>query len=239
MFVFPMAGLSSRFFKENYKLPKYMLPLKGKTVFEHAVGGFSNYFKDTKFLWITLEGEHNPKDFVIQMAQKLGVVNFEVVSLKEPTRGQAETVYMGLEMASIDVSEPVTIFNIDTFRPEFSYPKFLKNGAPSYLETFIGTGKNWSNVVPSSAGQDLVLSTSEKKEESEYCCTGLYHWQSYASFKRAYLEYLACFPDKELYVAPMYNYAIQAGDIVRFSVVDKTEVIFCGTPSEYESLLQN
>ncbi|EDP5982441.1 capsular biosynthesis protein, partial [Campylobacter jejuni] len=35
--IFPMAGLSSRFTKAGYDKPKYMLDLKGNSVFFHAV----------------------------------------------------------------------------------------------------------------------------------------------------------------------------------------------------------
>lgn len=39
--IFPMAGLSSRFAKAGYDKPKYMLDLKGNSVFFHAVNSLS------------------------------------------------------------------------------------------------------------------------------------------------------------------------------------------------------
>ncbi|ELZ6526290.1 capsular biosynthesis protein, partial [Campylobacter jejuni] len=50
--IFPMAGLSSRFAKAGYDKPKYMLDLKGNSVFFHAVNSFKKYFKDFKFLFV-------------------------------------------------------------------------------------------------------------------------------------------------------------------------------------------
>ena len=41
MIVFPMAGLSSRFYKEGYTKPKFELSLGGVTVFERSVLSFS------------------------------------------------------------------------------------------------------------------------------------------------------------------------------------------------------
>lgn len=236
MIVFPMAGLSSRFFKENYKLPKYMLPLGGKSVFDHVTDGFSKYFDDTLFVWITLDGAFDPNSFVERAIQKKGIKKYKIATLKSQTRGQAETVFNGLELLNISEEEPLTIFNVDTFRPKFSYPDFVLDQPGSYLETFIGAGKNWSNVVPVSTASNEVLSTSEKKEESEFCCTGLYHWESYRLFRESYLSYQKDCSDNELYVAPMYNYAIRNGYCVRYSVVGSDEVIFCGTPAEYEYL---
>ena len=44
MIIIPMAGLSSRFFSDGYKLPKYMLDLHGVPVFDHAFGSFSELY---------------------------------------------------------------------------------------------------------------------------------------------------------------------------------------------------
>lgn len=49
--IFPMAGLSSRFAKAGYTKPKYMLDLKGNSVFFHAINGFKKYFNEYKFIF--------------------------------------------------------------------------------------------------------------------------------------------------------------------------------------------
>jgi hypothetical protein len=41
----------------------------------------------------------------------------------------------------------------------------------------------------------------------------------------------------ELYVAPIYNLLIRRGADIRFHVIDESEVIFCGVPSEYAAFL--
>lgn len=237
MIVFPMAGLSSRFFKAGYTVPKYMLPLNGKSVLHSVLEGFSKYFNKEKIVFILIDNEFNPAEYVKQVAESLNLNNLEIITLPEPTRGQAETVFLGLQKLRVNKNESLTIFNVDTFRPNFTFPKFLSEKKCSYLETFIGSGKNWSNVVPIHEGSDVVLNASEKQEASKYCCTGLYHWESVEIFNQAYDQYLKEFPDKELYVAPMYNYAIANKHLVKFTVVDTKEVIFCGTPDEYQALL--
>jgi len=110
-----------------------------------------------------------------------------------------------------------------------------------YLETFIGSGKNWSNVVPVD-DTDRVALTAEKEELSEYCCTGLYYWSSSARFVGLAQETLEKpvteMQGNEYYIAPMYNDLIQAGGDIRFTVIDRSSVIFCGTPEEYQALLR-
>lgn len=239
MIVIPMAGLSNRFKNQNYFLPKYMLEAHGNTLFYHSVSSFKKYFKTEKFLFIVLI---YPKieNFIINECEKLGLKDYTIVVLQKPTLGQAHTVYLGLKGIHLVNDENITIFNIDTFRWGYQYPEnFNLSLIDGYLETFIGTGKNWSNIVPYSPNSSKVVLTAEKKEISKYCCTGLYYWSSAFSFINCFKEIMDAsdnnHTDNELYIAPMYNYLINQGADIRFSVIRKNQVIFCGVPSEYES----
>ena len=96
MIVFPMAGLSSRFFNAGYQQPKYMLTAHGETLFAHAVKSFKHYFDSEEFLFIVRDLYQTPH-FVTEQAQLLGIKNFQIFILEQATRGQAETVTLGLE----------------------------------------------------------------------------------------------------------------------------------------------
>lgn len=237
MIIIPMAGLSSRFKKSGYELPKYMLNAKGKTLFEHSVESFRHYFSSECFLFIALS-VYETKNFIKEKCKVLGIKNYKVVILNNPTRGQAETVYLGLKELGLEKDTDITVFNIDTFRPDFSYPRnFEINVVDGYLETFVGSGKNWSNVLPECSGSSKVIRTAEKQEISEFCCTGLYFWRSAFKFMALYERYQSRPVDEvdagEYYIAPMYNDLIEEGGEVHFSVIDREDVIFCGVPSEY------
>jgi len=240
MIVIPMAGQSLRFASAGYALPKYMLALAGHTLFEHSVSSFRKYFQTEHFLFIALNGGFDEARFIIETAGSLGIDRMDTVILDRPTRGQAETVFLGLEQANIP-EQPIGIFNIDTFRPGFSFPEhFSLEKIDGYLETFLGTGANWSNVVPA-GDSDRVASTAEKQSISKFCCTGLYYWTSSGRFCDYFRE-TRKIPVQEIqgheyYVAPMYNRLIADKGDVRFTVVERTDVIFCGTPGEYEALL--
>lgn len=243
MIVIPMAGLSSRFFKAGYDKPKYMLDAHGETLFGHAVNSFKDYFSQESFLFIVRDVYGTP-EFVRQQASKLGITHFDIVSLNEETRGQAETVTLGLEAwkaQQADVSDcAITIFNIDTFRPGFTYPELTKLGA-GYLEVFRGSGDNWSFAKPASATSTQVTQTAEKNPISDLCCTGLYHFASLADYFAAYYAYLKkpaeTWEKGELYVAPLYNYLIENGKEIHYHLIDREEVIFCGVPDEYLDFL--
>lgn len=235
-----MAGLSSRFFKEGYKEPKYMLIAKNKTLFEHAVASFSRYFKTEYFLFIVRD-VYQTYEFVTKQAKSMGIMNFHVVRLEQGTKGQAETVMIGISEwkkleATVDDCS-ITIFNIDTFRPGFTFPDLDKLG-DGYLEVFKGTGVNWSFAKPLSEDSTRISETAEKTPISDLCCTGLYHFKSLNRYISAYMSYLEI-PEEnwekgELYVAPLYNNLIKNGFEIHYNLISRDEVIFCGVPSEYD-----
>jgi len=238
MIVIPMAGLSSRFFKAGYPQPKYMLEAHGKTLFEHSVESFKEYFKIQSFLFI-VRNVFNTPDFVKKTAEAIGIVDFDIVILDQETRGQAETVSLALN--KISYQGPITIFNIDTFRPDFTYPELDKLG-DGYLEVFQGEGDNWSFVKPLNEKSHKVIQTTEKNPISDLCCTGLYHFSSVNDYLDAYNDYLSKpeseWEKAELYVAPLYNYLINEGKDIHYNLIKRSDVIFCGVPEEYIDFLK-
>ncbi len=237
--IIPMAGLSSRFTKAGYTLPKYMLYVKNKSLFNLAVSSFDKYFKTCKFVFIA-RNVFDTKTFINEECKLLGIKDFEVVVLNEPTRGQAETVIKGIEGANLNNNESILIFNIDTFRPNFSLPKDFEKW-DGYLEVFKGNGANWSYAKTESSNSTKVIETAEKREISDNCSTGIYYFRKVSDFVEAYNENLVN-PEKgvpELYVAPLYNKLIKNNKEIHIDIINKREVTFCGIPQEYEDFLQN
>lgn len=234
-----MAGLSSRFTKAGYTLPKYMLYAKDKSLFNLAVSSFEKYFKTDKFVFIA-RNVFDTETFIRKECELLGIKRFDVVMLQEPTRGQAETVIKGIKGASVHVDESILIFNIDTFRPGFTFPEKISEW-DGYLECFVGEGANWSYAkTEDGTFRAKVIETAEKKEISNFCSTGIYYFKSVSDFLYAYNEN-EINPDggqKELYVAPLYNILIQSGKSIHVDIIKRDEVIFCGVPEEYNEYLQ-
>lgn len=235
MIVIPMAGMSSRFFKAGYNVPKYMLEAHGLSLFAHCINSFHHYFSSTHFLFIVRDVYETPT-FVENECKKLGIASFDVQVLSTPTQGQAETVHIGIN--NYKDSEPVTIFNIDTIRLDFEYPK-LSSETVGYLEIFKGSGDNWSFVEEDSQKPGHVTRTTEKQPISELCSNGLYHFKSKHVFNLAYdlmsKDSEDGMTNGELYVAPMYNYLLKLGYTIEFVEVPTNKIIFSGIPEEYEA----
>jgi hypothetical protein len=237
--VISMAGLSQRFIKAGFTLPKYMLYAKNKSLFNLALSSFSNYFTECNFLFIARE-VYETKRFIQEECKLLGIENYEVVILENPTQGQAETVSIGLEKSTIDENEPITIFNIDTFRPGFTFPKNIDDW-DGYLEVFWGDGNNWSYAKTESENSTKVIETAEKLQISNYCSTGLYYFKSSKLFVEAYQSRTPISESsliKELYVAPLYNVLISQNKNIHIELIQKTDVLFCGVPDEYYEYLK-
>lgn len=232
MIVIPMVGKSSRFFDAGYKRPKYELIVGDFSVFYHAVNSFRQYFESDFFLFV-IRNDFGAEKFVRHELASLGLKKFNIKVLEKDTQGQADTVFQGLK--DIDVQEPLYIFNIDTFRPGFSKPA-ISQLCDGYLEVFEGDGDHWSFVEPGLDAQ--VIRTTEKQRISNLCSNGLYFFRKHNYFIEAFnYALLNKNTDRgEYYVAPLYNYLIKRGLDIRYVKIKRSEVIFCGTPQEFEGL---
>ena len=236
MIVIPMAGASRRFAEAGYGRPKYELPLGERPVFHHAVDSFRAYFDRIPFLFI-VGPVPGAAAFVQTACDELGVVSAKVVALDHPTAGQAETVEQGLKLGGGDPGAAVTIFNIDTFRPGFRFPTDAwSHASDGWLEVFEGEGDNWSYVRPAEGPEPVALETAEKRPISNLCCTGLYHFARAGDFAAALAKERRAPQAPELYVAPLYNHLIRDGRRIHYRRIARSEVVFCGTPWEYQSL---
>lgn len=241
MIVFPMAGRSARFRKAGYGADKFMLEAHGRTLFAFAVGGFAERIGRESILFVH-RGGADTRAFIDRECARLGFASddYAAVALETPTRGQAETVALGLEVAGADADAPLTIFNIDSFRPGFRHPPVAnERGVDGYLEIFRGEGDQWSFVRLAADG--TAAEVAEKRRISDLCSTGLYHFRRAGDFLDAFhrerVKDADALSGGELYVAPLYNLLIADGKAIGHHEIPREDVIFCGVPAEYEAFV--
>jgi hypothetical protein len=235
MIVIPMAGKSSRFYNEGYKVPKYKLPVfEGSNVFFESLNSFKNYFDTDTFLFVHRDDDGS-KGFIKEQCRVLNIKNIILRELSFDTRGQADTVALGLKDLPLETNEePLYIFNIDSFLLNFKKPSpdFLLNTG-GYLELFKGQGDHWSFAK---INGDLVTKTTEKIRISEFCSNGLYYFSSSNLFLETFKSFEINNNYSELFIAPMYNTLIDMGVTVKCSIIENKEILFCGTPDEYKKI---
>lgn len=232
MIIIPMAGLSSRFAQAGYTMPKWKLPLKGRPVFDWSLLSFESYFAEEIFVIVHLD-QPGVSEFLNDRLAALGIRHTRLVPLAKTTRGQSETVFKALESVSDDDGHGMTIFNIDTIRLGYRHPAEAGDG---WLECFKALGDHWSFVKPAEGSRDRAAQVTEKVRISDYCSTGVYIFRNRDLFLKAYENELTNGRYAELYVAPLYQYLIETGLDIRYSLIRPGDVQFCGTPKEYELL---
>jgi NDP-sugar pyrophosphorylase family protein len=227
--IITMAGKGSRFSGFREELPKHMLPILGKTMFEWAVSSLKNFFSE-HFIFIALDYADN-KSFIREKCKALGINNFSIILIKETTSGQAETALFS-EKAIADKGAPIIIYNIDTFveRDSLKPSDFKGDGC---VPCFKAEGNQWSFAEFDS--NMLIKNITEKVRISDYCSIGLYYFKSFERFRQAFNKYYALKNSaKERYVAPVYNDLLINGEKVYATVIDSKKVHVLGTPAEVE-----
>lgn len=236
MIVFPMAGLSRRFADAGYTLPKYVLPVHGRSLFSHAVLSFESEFQTETFVFAYREVD-GTRAFIEYECQALGIREVVLHELPGPTAGQADTVDRAVAAALTGGDESLLVFNIDTVRRNWVRPAFLDDRTVAgYLEVVQAPGEGWSFVEPGPGG--TVLRTAEKERISDLCSTGLYFFSSAGAFRDAFARARrdGLTVRGEYYVAPLYNILIADGAMIRYEEIPRADVAFSGVPAEYEEL---
>jgi dTDP-glucose pyrophosphorylase len=231
IFIVPMAGRGSRFVKEGYKIPKYMIKVKNKTLFEYSLESLPLEIAD-KIIFICLE-EHEKFGVSSFIREKTNHKTIEIIKLDEVTQGQAETVLKCKDSLSMD--DEILIYNIDTAFHSKSLKNILlddnlkKDGV---LGAFIDNTPDdkWSFAMLDA--KNNVLKTTEKEKISNYALTGLYHFTKAKDFFDTAKKWIE--NDRkireEYYIAPMYN------DLIKSNKQYTLDICECfiplGTPKE-------
>jgi len=234
--IIPMAGISQRFINDGFILPKYMLFVKNKSLFHLSVSSFKNYFNEHKIIFIA-RNFFDTNLFIVEECKKLGIINYDILILDEPTMGQADTVNKGIIHFRLNPEEPLFIFNIDTIRHNFIIPQNMID-FDGYLEVFKGSGDNWSFARTESIESTLVVETAEKISISDNCSTGLYYFKRAKYFTGAFemSQNNDNLTRREQYIAPLYNYLIELGLSIHINLINSEDVVFSGIPTEFYDL---
>lgn len=230
--IITMAGLGSRFTKVGYNCPKYMIEAKGKTLFEWSMLSLLDYNKEVNHYVFVVRKEHNAKEFIINKMKEIGNFDVDVVEIDYLTSGQAETALLGVRCCKDD--ESILIFNIDTYIEPYNL-KLSDIKGDGHIPCFHADGDHWSFVREENG---MVVEVVEKKRISNNCSLGVYYFKSSKLYKDMYQEfYVGNNDNKERYIAPMYNYMIQKGYEITYSIINYDAVHVLGTPEELDIFL--
>ncbi len=237
--VITMAGLGSRFRKAGYNVPKYMIEVNEKSLFEWSMISLEG-FKDNvnKYIFIAMKDEkEDVKTFILDKCFSMGIKNIEVILLDYLTDGQATTAMLANKFC--DKNNQLLIYNIDTYveKNEMNYNQLKGDG---FIPCFTADGTHWSFVKVSEDGS--VIEVKEKERISDNCTLGAYYFKSFKLYETLYKEFYSDsknLVNGEKYIAPLYNYLIDKGGKVFISNISYDKVHVLGTPEELESFKNN
>lgn len=225
--IITMAGEGIRFKKAGYSIPKHMIKIKDKTMFEWAMLTLKDFY-DEKFIFVTLE-KNNDLSFINEKCELLCIKKRKIIPIGNVTSGQAETVLKAEKEINLD--EPILIYNVDTYVEPYELRKTDVRGY-GFVPCFKANGTHWSFVKFDS--NKRIFNITEKVRISEYGSIGLYYFSSFSLFRKCFGEY---YPreSKEKYIAPIYNILIKDNKQVYTSILDSKKVHVLGTPEEVKS----
>tara|TARA_Y100000022_G_C13242669_1_gene373186 strand:- start:11 stop:718 length:708 start_codon:yes stop_codon:yes gene_type:complete len=229
-----MAGGSTRFYKEGYSIPKFLIKVEGKSLLEHSVNSLPMDLADG-LIFILLKSHEHSFNVSSIIKKSIPHKNIQFVFIDKITRGQAETVYLSKNLVEYD--EEIAIYNIDTKFESKSLSKILSSETEKkdgIIGAFNSPGQenHWSFAEIGPSG--IIQRTSEKEKISDYALTGFYHFSRSRSFFDVCEKWInqQTLINGELYIAPMYNDLIFKGQEFVIDLVD--EFFPLGTPKEVE-----
>lgn len=237
--VITMGGLGSRFQKAGYTVPKYMIKVKGKTLFAWSMislGGFRDITE--QYIFVAREEEDiQIKEFIKKECEDLGIQNYKIVSINYLTDGQATTAMLAKEYWNYE--NALLVYNIDTYveAGEMNSEQLKGDG---FIPCFYAEGEHWSFVKTDGTGK--VIEVREKKRISDHCTIGAYYFKSCKLYQKLYEEYYKeelNLEKGEKYIAPLYNYLLEQKGEVYFTDIKEEKVHVLGTPEELEEFLKN
>lgn len=231
--IITMAGLGSRFRKAGYTVPKYMVEVKGKTLFEWSMLSLKelNEQENVKYIFIVRK-EDNSSEFIKKEMEKFDVKDVHVIEIDELTDGQATTAM--LAKPYWNEQEEMVVYNIDTYVEPYviKYADFKGDG---FIPCFDAPGDHWSFVKTDD--NNKAIEVREKTRISNHCTIGLYYFKNCKLYEELYQEYYkddTHLEKNEKYIAPLYNYMIEKEMEVYISDLAKDKVHVLGTPEEVE-----
>ena len=228
--VITMAGMGTRFRNAGYTVPKYMIEVREKSLFEwsmESLAGFND--EDNLYIFVVRKADQ-ASDFITKTCHHMGIDRIQIIEIEEMTDGQATTAMLAEPYWEADSS--LLIYNIDTYveAGEMNENQLIGDG---FIPCFHAQGDHWSFVQVDEDGR--ATEVREKTRISDYCTIGAYYFKTCRLYKELYQEYYLSdqnLEKGEKYVAPLYNHMIKRGQEVRISLVDFEKVHVLGTPEE-------
>jgi len=230
--IVPMAGKGQRFLDKDYKQPKPLIDVLGKTMIERTLQSLNikgNYI-------FIVQKEH----YTLQIPYILNnaVDKCKIIISDKLTQGQACSVLLAEEYINND--DELLIVNSDNYfiydKKQFlDYLNYVRiSNIDGLIFTFIDKQKRTHWSFAKVDNDNNVIKLEEKIPISDFALNGVFYFKKGADF----VKYAKLMIEKdikinnEFYVAPIFNEMILDRKIIKNYLIE--DMISMGTPEELE-----
>lgn len=222
-----LAGLGNRFKNAGFELPKYLIVYHGAPMIYHSVKTIGIKGR----VHFVVRKEHLQEfDFLEKFLLGIGD---EIIAIDATTQGAAESLLLAKPYVT-DLDAPMLSVNCDQYmqwKPFLFKDELQRNPETSYIVTYKENSPKCSYVREENG---IVVEVREKQVISNDATTGYYHWAHTRDFFQD-AETMISEGHKEngeYYVAPVYNYSIARGLLVKKFALRENQFWPVGTPED-------
>ena len=219
--VIPMAGLGSRFNGDAYSKQKALIQVGGITLLEYSIRSLP--LKLASQVLFVIRRNQLERELVDLITKLCSNFSHQIVILDSITRGQSETVYLGL--VNQDVDESLLIHNCDT---ALNVKWDFETSFDGLFFSFYSKSDSYSYARLDIRGQ--VVELAEKVVISDFASSGTYWFKSVELYSRFFEHQIDVDTNSELYVVPIMQRMVNAGYPI--GLVQCENVIPLGTPND-------
>jgi choline kinase len=216
----PIAGLGSRFVKENYFLPKPLILVDNRSIIEWTMDCVDH--SECNIIFIVRK-EHIV-DFNIDGYLKTRFGNdVTIIPVDKTTDGAVCSCLLAEEYINNDL--PLIIHCSDIyFEPKFDPSQFDSVDTDGVILTFKSNSKNYSYVELNE--QSLVTKTAEKQVISPNAAVGIYWYRKGSDFVKYAKDMIQrnIRTNNEFFICPLYNIFIEKDCKILTKPVEKMHV---------------
>ena|SRR3989344_2088667 len=236
----PMAGRGSRFLQEANRNPEFNRPKPLITIGRHMMVQWalsSLPLKEEDNLIFIVLREHIDNSHIDEVLRYAFGEKIKVISVDKVTEGAACTALLAKELINNDI--PLLITDSDHYIDGdilISEIEKYRNKVDGIIPVFYANNSKWSFSKVDENG--YVVEVAEKIQISRNANIGAYYFTKGRDFVWAAEEMVEenDRTNNEFYIAPVYNYLIRRGKLIR--LCRPKFVHGLGTPKDVEKFLE-
>jgi len=176
--VVPLAGGSQYFNDAQYKFPRSLIEINGKTMIENFIDNFSQINSDKQFIFIV--NSEDCRQYHLDSVLSLLTDNkCIVIKMNEDTKGAACTALMSIKY--IDNNTPLIVANPDqVIDVDLNLVVNELSDSDAGVITFESIHPKWSYVLLDD--DQFIIEVAEKKPLSKSAIAGFYFYKKGADF---------------------------------------------------------